>query len=73
MSNEKDQMTQDPANNNATPDVPAAADLPQTPDEIMQAATARIADLEAELAELREELSELSARLVPDQSPPSEL
>ncbi len=53
MSNENDQMTQDPANNNATPDA-AATDLPQTPDEIMQAATARIADLEAELAEMKD-------------------
>lgn len=35
--------------------------------------TTRVTALEAELAELREELSELSARLVPDQSPPSEL
>ena len=53
MSNEKGQMTQDPANNNETPDAPGATDAPQTPDQIMQAATTRIAELEAELAEMK--------------------
>jgi molecular chaperone GrpE len=54
MSNENDQMTQDPANNNETPEVPGATDMPQTPDQLMQAATARIAELEAELAEMKD-------------------
>jgi molecular chaperone GrpE len=49
MSNEVDPMNPDPpANNNAAPD------LPQTPEQVMQAATARIAELEAELAEMKE-------------------
>jgi molecular chaperone GrpE len=47
MSN--DSMNPDPpANNNASPD------MPQTPEQVMQAATARIADLEAELTEMKE-------------------
>jgi molecular chaperone GrpE len=46
MSNEFDPMN--PANNNA------ATDLPQTPEQVMQAATARIAELEAELAEMKD-------------------
>src|ERR1700747_2898713 len=54
MSNENDQMTQDPANNNETPEVPGATDMPQTPDQLMQAATARIAELEAELQEMKD-------------------
>src|SRR3954470_15415350 len=54
MSNEKDHMTQDPANNNETPAASGATDVPQTPDQIMQAATARIAELEAELAETKD-------------------
>src|SRR6476661_5661944 len=54
MSNDKDRMTQDPVNNNETPDAPAATDMPQTSDQIMQAATTRIAELEAELAEMKD-------------------
>ena len=55
MSNENDRMTQDqPANNNETPDAPGANDLPQTPDQIMQAASARIAELEGELSEMKD-------------------
>src|SRR6185437_5276649 len=55
MSNENDRMTQDqPANNNETPDAPGATDLPQTQDQIMQAASARIAELEGELAEMKD-------------------
>lgn len=49
MSNDNDPMKQDQ---------PAAAgeasELPQTPEQVMQAATARIADLEAELAEMKD-------------------
>ena len=49
MSNEFNPMNPaPPANNNA------AADLPQTPEQVMQAATARIAELEAELAEMKD-------------------
>ena len=50
MSNTTDPMNSDPrpANNNASPE------LPQTPEQVMQAATARIAELEAELAEMKE-------------------
>ncbi len=53
MSNETEPMNPDPpannpANNNASPDVP------QTPEQVMQAATTRIADLEAELAEMKD-------------------
>jgi molecular chaperone GrpE len=49
MSNATEPMNPDtPANNNASPD------LPQTPEQVMQAATARIAELESELAEMKE-------------------
>src|SRR6516165_4400173 len=49
MSNEFDPTNPDPpANNNASPDVP------QTPDQVMQAAIARIAELEAELQEMKD-------------------
>ena len=50
MSNTTDPTNSDPspANNNASPE------LPQTPEQVMQAATARIAELEAELAEMKE-------------------
>jgi molecular chaperone GrpE len=49
MSNENAPIDPDlPANNNASPDVPL------TPDEVMRAATARIAELEAELAEMKD-------------------
>ncbi len=49
MSNATEPMNPDsPANNNASPD------LPQSPEQVMQAATARIAELEAELAEMKE-------------------
>src|SRR5690349_24444045 len=51
MSNENDRMTQDQP---ATPDAPGATDLPQTQDQIMQAASARIAELEAELQEMKD-------------------
>jgi molecular chaperone GrpE len=48
MSNETDPTNVDPANNNA------ATDLPQTPEQVMQAASARIAELEAELQEMKD-------------------
>jgi len=49
MSNETDPTNIDPpANNNA------ATDLPQTPEQVMVAAAARIADLEAELQEMKD-------------------
>jgi molecular chaperone GrpE len=49
MSNAIDPTNPDrPANNNASPD------LPQSPEQVMQAATTRIAELEAELAEMKE-------------------
>ena len=49
MSNATDPMNPDPpANNNAT------QDLPQSPEQVMQAATARIAELEAELQEMKD-------------------
>jgi len=48
MSNEAENMQPD------TPPEPAAQDEPQTPERIMQAAAARIAELEAELAELKD-------------------
>lgn len=49
MSNEFDPANQDPpANSNVQPDPP------ETPDQVMQAATARIAELEAELAEMKD-------------------
>jgi molecular chaperone GrpE len=46
MSNDTEPM---PANSNE-----AAADMPQTPDQLMQAATARIAELEAEVQEMKD-------------------
>jgi len=54
MSNETDKMTNTapPANNN-TQDT-AAPDIPQTPEQVMQAASARIAELEAELAAMKD-------------------
>ncbi len=48
MSNETEAMKNDPSVN------PAAEDAPQTPEQLMQAATARIAELEAELAEMKD-------------------
>jgi molecular chaperone GrpE len=49
MSNETDPTNVDPpANNNA------ATDLPQTPEQVMQAASARIAELESELQEMKD-------------------
>jgi molecular chaperone GrpE len=49
MSNEIDPTNLDPpANNNGS------ADPPQTPEQLMQAATARIAELEAELGEMKD-------------------
>jgi molecular chaperone GrpE len=59
MSNETETMKSDPqaksdppANNNDQ--ATTLPDQPQTPEQVMQAATARIADLEAELAEMKE-------------------
>jgi molecular chaperone GrpE len=49
MSNETETMKSElAANNNAAPD------LPQTPEQVMQAATSRLAELEAELAEMKD-------------------
>jgi molecular chaperone GrpE len=49
MSNDNEPMRQDqPADAGGSPD------LPQTPEQVMQAATARIAELEAELAETKD-------------------
>jgi molecular chaperone GrpE len=49
MSNDIDPANPDrPANSNAAPD------LPQTPEQVMQAAAARIAELEAELQEMKD-------------------
>ncbi len=48
MSTENDPTNPDPANNNMD------ADLPQTPEQVMAAAAARIAELEAELAEMKD-------------------
>ena len=47
MSNDSEPMP--PANNNDAADA-----VPQTPEQVMQAATARIADLEAELQEMKD-------------------
>jgi molecular chaperone GrpE len=47
MSNEPETMKSDPP-------IPANQDTPQTPEQLMQAATARIAELEAEVAELKD-------------------
>ena len=47
MSNETETMKSDPP-------TPANQDTPQTPEQLMQAATARIAELEAEVAELKD-------------------
>jgi molecular chaperone GrpE len=53
MSNEPEPMkTDQPANNNAQET--ASPDTPRTPEQLMQAATARIAELEAEVAELKD-------------------
>jgi molecular chaperone GrpE len=49
MSNENDPITPDPATNDN-----ASADLPQTPEQVMQAASARISELEAELEEMKD-------------------
>ena len=49
MSNETDPMNQDPPANTNTP-----PDVPQTPEQLMQAATTRIAELEAELQEMKD-------------------
>ena len=52
MSNETENMKPDmPANDTGAPGGP---DVPRTPEEVMQAATARIADLEAELADTKD-------------------
>ena len=48
MSNETETMKTDPLA------APANQDTPQTPEQLMQAATARIAELEAEVAELKD-------------------
>jgi molecular chaperone GrpE len=47
MSNEAEPMKSDPP-------TPANQDTPQTPEQLMQAATARIAELEAEVADLKD-------------------
>jgi molecular chaperone GrpE len=49
MSNEPETTKSDPAGNNN-----AAPELPQTPEHLMQAATARIAELEAERADMKD-------------------
>jgi molecular chaperone GrpE len=49
MSNDNEPMKQDPP-----ADGGEASELPQTPEQLMQAATARIAELEAELGEMKE-------------------
>ena len=49
MNHETDPMNPDPPANNNAP-----SDLPQTPEQVMQAATARIAELEAELQEMKD-------------------
>ena len=48
MNNDNEPMKQDPP-----ADQGQAQELPQTPEQVMQAATARIAELETELAEMR--------------------
>jgi molecular chaperone GrpE len=53
MSNEPETMKTDaPANSNSQE--AASPETPRTPEQLMQAATARIADLEAEVAELKD-------------------
>jgi molecular chaperone GrpE len=52
MSNETENLNTAPPANNNTQD--AAADMPQTPEQVMQAASARIAELEAELAGMKD-------------------
>jgi molecular chaperone GrpE len=53
MSNETENMKPDiPANDTAP--TTSAADVPQTPEDVMQAASARIAELEGELAEMKD-------------------
>ena len=49
MNNETDPMNPDPPANNNAP-----SDLPQTPEQVMQAASVRIAELEAELQEMKD-------------------
>jgi molecular chaperone GrpE len=53
MSNETNPMKSDPPANNID-QANTAPDQPQTPEQVMQAAAARIADLEAELAEMKD-------------------
>src|SRR4051812_50177034 len=67
MSNETENLNPAPPANNNTQD--AAADMPQTPEQVMQAASARIAELEAELAGVKDpwvraqaETAQVSAR-----------
>jgi molecular chaperone GrpE len=48
MSNDNEPRQDQPAHGGGSPD------LPQTPEQVMQAATARIAELEAELAEMKD-------------------
>jgi molecular chaperone GrpE len=53
MSNETENMKSDmPANDRERSD--GASNVPRTPEEVMQAATAHIADLESELAEMKD-------------------
>jgi molecular chaperone GrpE len=53
MSNETQQMKSDPPANSNDP-TPISPDQPQTPEQVMQAAAARISDLESELAEMKD-------------------
>ena len=59
-------MSTDPENKPASPDgaTPEAAATPQTPEELMQAATARIAELEAERDELKDRWMRAEAEVV---------
>ncbi len=53
MSNETEPMKSDPPANSNDPTA-TASDQPQTPEQVMQAAAARIAELETELAEMKD-------------------
>jgi molecular chaperone GrpE len=54
MSNETENMKTDRPANDTERVVAGASDMPRTPEEVMQAAAARIAELEAELAEMKD-------------------
>jgi molecular chaperone GrpE len=53
MSNETENMKPDIPANDTTP-AASTPDVPQTPEEVMQAASARIAELEGELTEMKD-------------------